>query len=47
MVQTAGILLVEGPVQNQDGVIHVRARRFERLDGDSMAELLPRSHDFR
>jgi error-prone DNA polymerase len=47
LVQTAGILLVEGPVQNQDGVIHVRARRFERLDGDAMADLLPRSHDFR
>jgi error-prone DNA polymerase len=47
LVQTAGILLVEGPVQNQDGVIHVRARRFERLDGDAMAGLLPPSHDFR
>jgi error-prone DNA polymerase len=47
LVQTAGILLIEGPVQNQDGVIHVRARRFERLDGDAMAGLLPRSHDFR
>ena len=47
VVQTAGILLVEGPVQNQDGVIHVRARRFERLDGDAMGDLLPRSHDFR
>ncbi len=47
LVQTAGILLIEGPVQNQDGVIHVRARRFERLDGDAMADLLPRSHDFR
>jgi error-prone DNA polymerase len=47
LVQSAGILLVEGPVQNQDGVIHVRARRFERLDGDAMADLLPRSHDFR
>jgi len=47
LVQTAGLLLVEGPVQNQDGVIHVRARRFERLDGDAMAGLLPRSHDFR
>jgi error-prone DNA polymerase len=47
VVQTAGILLVEGPVQSQDGVIHVRARRFERLDGDAMGDLLPRSHDFR
>ena len=47
VVQTAGLLMIEGPVQNQDGVIHVRARRFERLDASSMAELLPRSHDFR
>jgi error-prone DNA polymerase len=47
LVQTAGLLVVEGPVQNQDGVIHVRARAFERLDGDVVAELLPRSHDFR
>ncbi|MEX2205118.1 MAG: error-prone DNA polymerase [Myxococcota bacterium] len=47
LVQTAGLMLIEGPVQSQDGVIHVRARRFERLDGDTMAGLLPRSHDFR
>jgi len=47
LVQSAGLLIVEGPVQNQDGVIHVRARRFERFDGDSMGDLLPRSHDFR
>ena len=47
VVQSSGILLVEGPVQSQDGVIHVRARRFERIDGAGMAELLPRSYDFR
>jgi len=47
IVQTAGLLIVEGPVQNQDGVVHVRARRFEKIAGDSYAELLPRSHDFR
>jgi error-prone DNA polymerase len=47
LVQSAGLLIVEGPVQNQDGVIHVRARRFERFDGDAMGDLLPRSHDFR
>jgi error-prone DNA polymerase len=34
VVHTAGILVVEGPLQNQDGVIHVRARRFQRLDAD-------------
>jgi hypothetical protein len=39
--------MVEGAVLKLDGVTHVRARRFERLDGDAMAELLPRSHDFR
>jgi error-prone DNA polymerase len=34
VLQRAGILLVEGPVQNEDGVIHVRGRRFERLDAE-------------
>ena len=47
LVQTAGLLIVEGPVQNQDGVIHVRARRFERIDPRFQGDLLPRSHDFR
>jgi len=41
---TAGILLVEGPLQNQEGVIHVRARRFESLDRQGLE--LPGSHDF-
>ncbi len=45
LLQSAGILLAEGPVQVQDGVIHVRARRFERLDHDDGA--LPASRDFR
>jgi error-prone DNA polymerase len=44
VVQTAGMLLVEGPLQNQDGVIHVRARRFQRLDAAPGA--LPPSRDF-
>jgi error-prone DNA polymerase len=34
VLQRAGLLLVEGPVQNEDGVIHVRGRRFERLDSE-------------
>jgi len=45
LLQSAGILLVEGPLQAQDGVIHVRGRRFQRLDVDAGA--LPPSHDFR
>ncbi len=47
LIHGAGLLLIEGPLQNQDGVIHVRARRFERLDGDDLREQLPPSHDFR
>jgi error-prone DNA polymerase len=36
-------LLAEGLLQNQDGVIHVKAKRLSRL-GDGAMEL--RSHDF-
>jgi error-prone DNA polymerase len=46
LLQTAGVLLIEGPLQNQDGVIHVRARRFQRLELPS-ARALPPSRDFR
>ena len=46
-VLTAGLLLIEGPLQNQDGVTHVRAQRFEPLDGDALRAALPSSHDFR
>ncbi len=46
LLQTAGLLLVEGPLQNQEGVIHVRVRRLESLDHATRDEL-PRSHDFR
>jgi error-prone DNA polymerase len=45
LLQTSGLLIVEGPVQNEQGVIHVRARRFEPLDRPELA--LPASHDFR
>jgi error-prone DNA polymerase len=45
LLQSAGILLAEGPLQAQDGVLHVRARSFQRLDVDRGA--LPPSHDFR
>jgi error-prone DNA polymerase len=47
LLQTAGILAVEGPVQNQDDVIHVRARRFSSLDSEVRHSPLPPSHDFR
>jgi error-prone DNA polymerase len=47
LLQTAGILTVEGPVQSQDGVIHVRARRFASLDSEVERSTLPPSHDFR
>jgi error-prone DNA polymerase len=36
-------LLVEGLLQNQDGVIHVKAKRLQTL-GDGAMEM--RSHDF-
>jgi error-prone DNA polymerase len=45
VLQNAGILLVEGPLQKQDGVIHVRGQRFQQLDLPD--QTLPRSHDFR
>ena len=35
LIHTAALLLIEGPLQKVDGVIHVRARRFRKL-------LLPR-----
>ncbi len=44
-LQSAGILLIEGPLQNQDGVIHVMVRRFQRLDVE--ADAIPPSRDFR
>ncbi len=31
LIHTAALLLIEGPVQNIDGVIHVRARRLRAL----------------
>jgi error-prone DNA polymerase len=44
VLHTAAVLLVEGPVQNVDGVIHVRAERFERIP---IGSVVPPSHDFR
>jgi len=44
LLHTARLLVVEGPVQNIDGVIHVQGRHFRtlRVDGGD----LPLSHDF-
>ncbi len=44
LLQTARLLVVEGPVQNVDDVIHVQGRRFRelRIDGGDP----PPSHDF-
>jgi error-prone DNA polymerase len=46
VIQTAGLLLVEGPIQNQEGVIHVRGRHFRPIPLD-LSAALPPSHDFR
>ncbi len=43
ILHRAQILLVEGPLQKQDGVIHVRARRFTELKTPGA---MPPSHDF-
>jgi error-prone DNA polymerase len=44
LLHRAQILMVEGPLQQQEGVIHVRARRFKEIKS---AGAMPRSHDFR
>ena len=43
LLHRAQILVVEGPLQKQDDVIHVRARRFREV---RRSGALPRSHDF-
>jgi error-prone DNA polymerase len=43
VVTRSKFLLVEGPLQNQDNVIHVKATRLTALSG---AALEVRSHDF-
>ncbi len=43
VVTRSKFLLVEGILQNQDGVIHVKASRLRIL---ADADLLIRSHDF-
>jgi error-prone DNA polymerase len=43
LVTRSKFILVEGALQNQDGVIHIKAARLKTLTGDAL-EL--RSHDF-
>ncbi|HKV54116.1 MAG TPA: OB-fold nucleic acid binding domain-containing protein, partial [Candidatus Binataceae bacterium] len=43
LLHRAQILIVEGPLQKQDGVIHVLGRRFTEL---KLSGPVPRSHDF-
>jgi error-prone DNA polymerase len=43
VVSRSKFVLVEGPLQNQDGVIHIKAKRIHPL---AMSELDIRSHDF-
>jgi error-prone DNA polymerase len=43
LLHTSPILLVEGPIQSVDGVIHVRGQRFEAILLQASA---PPSHDF-
>ncbi len=44
LLQNAAILMVEGVLQKQDGVVAIRARRFKDL---RLGAALPPSHDFR
>jgi error-prone DNA polymerase len=43
LLHRAALLIAEGPLQKQDGVIHVRARRFAEL---KVSGSVPHSHDF-
>src|SRR5216683_2085068 len=43
LLHRAALLIAEGPLQKQDGGIHVRARRFAEL---KISGSVPRSHDF-
>jgi error-prone DNA polymerase len=43
LLQTSQILLIEGPVQRVDGVIHVKGARFQEL---ALPGATPPSHDF-
>jgi error-prone DNA polymerase len=43
IVMRSKFILAEGPVQNQDGLIHIRAKRLQALDDQGLEV---RSHDF-
>jgi error-prone DNA polymerase len=43
LITTSKFILVEGPLQNQDGVIHIMATRLQNL---AVYKLEVRSHDF-
>jgi error-prone DNA polymerase len=43
LIHRASLLMVEGPLQKQQGVIHVRGRRFREL---RLRAAVPPSHDF-
>jgi error-prone DNA polymerase len=43
LIHRASLLMVEGPLQKQQGVIHVRGRRFREL---RLRSAVPPSHDF-
>jgi error-prone DNA polymerase len=43
VLHRASLLMVEGPLQSQQGVIHVRGRRFREL---RLRGAVPPSHDF-
>ncbi|MGH8013556.1 MAG: OB-fold nucleic acid binding domain-containing protein, partial [Candidatus Binataceae bacterium] len=44
LLHHASMLLVEGPLQKQEGIIHVKGRRFHEL---KLGGAIPPSHDFR
>ena len=43
-LHSASIIQIEGPIQNQEGVIHVRVRHLEAL---ARCGGLPKGHDYR
>jgi hypothetical protein len=43
VLHRASLLMVEGPLQKQQGVIHIRGRRFREL---RLRGAVPPSHDF-
>jgi error-prone DNA polymerase len=44
VIVSSPALIIEGPIQQRDGVIHLRAERFTPLGGGAGA--VSRSHDF-